>query len=159
MLIGDADGQAAFEINRPPQSIRVLSEQQVAQLLDPGDLLRALEASFGALERGEVQCPPRPQVSVPGRGVSLAMAAWQPGMQICVKVVNVFDGKLAVGLPNHLAIVNLFDPETGAATCVMDATFITGIRTAAAAVLSHKLATIVGAGVQAREEDPAGCRY
>jgi ornithine cyclodeaminase/alanine dehydrogenase-like protein (mu-crystallin family) len=41
----------------------------------------------------------------------------------------------------------------------MDATYITGIRTAAAAVLSHKLlsrpesrlATIVGAGVQARE--------
>jgi alanine dehydrogenase len=41
----------------------------------------------------------------------------------------------------------------------MDATYITGIRTAAAAILSHKLlsrpesriATIVGAGVQARE--------
>jgi ornithine cyclodeaminase/alanine dehydrogenase-like protein (mu-crystallin family) len=159
MLNGDDAGQAAFEINKPPQSIRVLGEQQVAQLLDPGDLLRQLEASFGALDRGEVQCPPRPQVSVPGRGFSLAMAAWQPGMQICVKVVNVFDGNLALGLPNHLAIVNLFDPETGAATCVMDATFITGIRTAAAAVLSHKLlsradsriATIVGAGVQARE--------
>jgi ornithine cyclodeaminase/alanine dehydrogenase-like protein (mu-crystallin family) len=71
----------------------------------------------------------------------------------------VFDGNLALGLPNHLAIVNLFDPATGAVSCVMDATYITGIRTAAAAVLSHKLlsrpdsrtATIVGAGVQARE--------
>jgi ornithine cyclodeaminase/alanine dehydrogenase-like protein (mu-crystallin family) len=87
------------------------------------------------------------------------MAAWQPGMQICVKIVNVFDGNLLRGLPNHLAIVNLFDPETGAVTCVMDATYITAIRTAAAAVLSHKLlsrpesrvATILGAGVQARE--------
>jgi len=87
------------------------------------------------------------------------MAAWQPGKQICVKVVNVFDGNLALGLPNHLAIINLFDPDTGAVTCVMDATFITGVRTAAAAVLSHQLlsradsrvATIVGAGVQARE--------
>src|SRR5689334_22935915 len=106
MLTGNAGGQAAFEINRPPQSIRILSERQVAQLLDPGDLLRALEASFGALDRGEVQCPPRPQVSVPGRGFSLAMAAWQPGMRICVKVVNVFDGNLAVGLPNHLANVS-----------------------------------------------------
>src|SRR4029450_37194 len=87
------------------------------------------------------------------------MSAWQPGMQICVKVVNVFDGNLASGLPNHLAIVNLFDAETGAVTCVMDAPYLPGIRTAAAAVLSHKLlsrpesriATIVGAGVQARE--------
>jgi ornithine cyclodeaminase/alanine dehydrogenase-like protein (mu-crystallin family) len=159
MPIDDDAGPAAFEVGKPRQSILVLSEHQVAQLLDPGDLLRALEASFGALDRGEVQCPPRPQISVPGRGFSLAMAAWQPGRQICVKIVNVFDGNLAVGLPNHLASVNLFDPETGAATCVMDATFITGVRTAAAAVLSHKLlsrpdsrvATIVGAGVQARE--------
>ncbi len=159
MLIDDGAGQAAFEVGRPAQSILVLSELQVARLLDPADLIRALESAFGALDRGEVQCPPRPQISVPGRGFSLAMAAWQPGRQICVKVVNVFDGNLAVGLPNHLASVNLFDPDTGAATCVMDATFITGVRTAAAALVSHKLlsrrdsrvATIVGAGVQARE--------
>ena len=137
----------------------VFAEEQVMRFLDPNDLLRELESSFGALARGEVQCPPRPEVSVPGHGFSLTMVAWQPGMQICVKVVNVFDGNLKLGLPNHLAIVNLFDPHTGAVTCVMDATYITGIRTAAAAVLSHKLlsrpesrvATVVGAGVQARE--------
>ena len=159
-MIGSGDAErAAFEVGKGAQTIRVLSEAQVAQLLDPAALLRELEASFGALARGEVQCPPRPQISVPGRGFSLAMAAWQPGMQICVKVVNVFDGNLQRGLPNHLATVNLFDPDTGAVTCVMDATFITGVRTAAAAVLSHKLlsrhnsrvAAIVGAGVQARE--------
>jgi alanine dehydrogenase len=152
-------GPAAFEVSKGTQKVIALSEAEVARLLEPSALLRELEASFGALARGEVQCPPRPQISVPGYGFSLAMASWQPGMQICVKVVNVFDGNLQRGLPNHLAIVNLFDPETGAATCVMDATYITGIRTAAAAVLSHKLlsrpesrvATIVGAGVQGRE--------
>jgi alanine dehydrogenase len=151
--------KAAFEIAKGTQEVLSLSEAEVAQHLDLAELLRELEASFGALARGEVQCPPRPEITVPGKGFSLAMSAWQPGMQICVKVVNVFDGNLALGLPNHLAIVNLFDPETGAVTCVMDATYITGIRTAAAAVLSHKLlsrpesrvATIVGAGVQARE--------
>jgi alanine dehydrogenase len=31
------------------------------------------------------------------------MAAWQPGMAIAVKVVNVFDGNVEIGLPNHLA--------------------------------------------------------
>jgi alanine dehydrogenase len=159
-MIGSHDSdKAAFEVGKGPLKINVLSEAQVVRVLDPNELLRELETSFGALARGEVQCPPRPRISVPGRGFSLAMAAWQPGMQICVKVVNVFDGNLKLGLPNHLAVVNLFDPHTGAVTCVMDATYITGIRTAAAAVLSHKLlsrpdsrvATIVGAGVQARE--------
>jgi alanine dehydrogenase len=151
--------KAAFEIGKGTHEVISLSEADVARCLEPAQLIRELEASFGALARGEVQCPPRPEISIPGRGFSLAMSAWQAGMQICVKIVNVFDGNLARGLPNHLALINLFDPETGAATCVMDATYITGIRTAAAAVLSHKLlsrpdsriATIVGAGVQARE--------
>jgi alanine dehydrogenase len=151
--------RAAFEVGKGTHEVISLSEADVARYLEPAELVRELEASFGALARGEVQCPPRPEISIPGRGFSLAMSAWQPGMQICVKIVNVFDGNLARGLPNHLALINLFDPETGAATCVMDATYITGIRTAAAAVLSHKLlsrpdsriATIVGAGVQARE--------
>lgn len=151
--------QAAFEVGKGSRKIVTLSEQQVARLLDPEELLVELEAAFGRLARGEVQCPPRTEIRIPGKGFSLTMTAWQPGMQICVKVVNIFDGNLEVGLPNHLAIINLFDPDTGAATCIMDATHITGMRTAATAVLSHKLlarpdsriATIVGAGVQARE--------
>jgi ornithine cyclodeaminase/alanine dehydrogenase-like protein (mu-crystallin family) len=152
-------GKAAFEITKGRHAILTLSEAQVAEALDPMELVPELETSFGALARGQVQCPPRPEINVPGKGFSLAMAAWQPGMHIAVKVVNVFDGNLAIGLPNHLAVVNLFDPDTGAVACVMDATYITGIRTAAAAIVSHKLlsrpesriATIVGAGVQGRE--------
>src|SRR5689334_10653554 len=95
--------RAAFEITKGSQQVLTLSEAQVAEALDPHELLRGLEASFGALARGEVQCPPRPEITVPARGFSLAMAAWQPGMHISVKIVNVFDGNLAIGLPNHLA--------------------------------------------------------
>jgi len=78
-------------IAKGTQKVVSLSEAQVAEALDPDELLRELEASFGALARGEVQCPPRPAIAVPGKGFSLAMAAWQPGMHICVKVANVFD--------------------------------------------------------------------
>ena len=80
-------------------------------------------------------------------------------MPIGVKVVNVFDGNLALDLPNHLAMIMLFDQDTGATCCVMDGTYITGIRTAASAVLSARMlgradarvATVIGAGVQGRE--------
>jgi ornithine cyclodeaminase/alanine dehydrogenase-like protein (mu-crystallin family) len=80
-------------------------------------------------------------------------------MQLTIKIVNVFDDNLVVDLPNHLALINLFDPDTGATSCVMDGTYITGIRTAASAVLSARLlsrpgsrvATVIGAGVQGRE--------
>lgn len=155
----DVPERAAFEIAKGHRRILVLSEAQVAEFLDPNELLDGLQRGFGDLARGEVQCPPRPKITVPGKGFSLSMPAWQVGMQICVKIVNVFEGNLKINLPNHLAMINLFDPETGATTCVMDGTYITGVRTAASAVLSHKLlsrpdskvATIVGAGVQGRE--------
>jgi ornithine cyclodeaminase/alanine dehydrogenase-like protein (mu-crystallin family) len=151
--------KAAFEITKGDRPVMTLSESDVRRCLDLDELIEALQDGFAALERGEVQSPPRPQVTVPGTGFSLAMMAWRPAGPIAVKVVNVFDGNLEQGLPNHLATINLYDPGTGAAVCVMDGTYITGIRTAATAALSARLlaradatvATIVGAGVQGRE--------
>jgi len=136
-----------------------LSEADVVHLLDPRALLDGLAEGFIALSSGTVQVPARPAITVPGKGFSLAMPAWADGMNIMVKVVNVFEGNLALGLPSHLALITLFDPATGALVCVMDGTCITGVRTAASAVLSVRelarkdatTATIVGAGVQGRE--------
>jgi ornithine cyclodeaminase/alanine dehydrogenase-like protein (mu-crystallin family) len=155
----DAAPRAAFEIRKAASSVRTLSEADVERCLDLSQLLDGLEDGFRALERGEVQTPARTEVAVPGKGFSLAMLAWQPGMKIALKAVNVFDGNLQLGLPSHLALITLYEPDTGAACCVMDGTYITGIRTAASAVLSARLlarrdarvATVIGAGVQARE--------
>jgi len=151
--------RAAFEVKKGVRQVMTLSEDEVVKYLDPRKLLDGLEDGFRGLEAGEVQSPSRSELSVVGRGFSLTMPAWRSGMQLTVKVVNVFDGNLRVGLPNHLALINLFDPDTGAASCVMDGTYITGIRTAASAALSVRLlsrvgsriATVIGAGVQGRE--------
>ena len=151
--------KAAFEIKKGTRQVMTLSETEVEKYLDLQELLDGLEDGFCGLELGEVQSPPRSQLSVAGKGFSLAMPAWRQGMQMTVKIVNVFAGNLDVDLPNHLALINLFDPDTGAASCVMDGTYITGIRTAASAVLSarmlsrrgSRIATVIGAGVQGRE--------
>jgi len=151
--------KAAFEIRKGNRAVRTLSEADVERCLDPSRLLDALEDGFRALERGEVQSPARQQVLLPGRGFSLAMPAWQPGLKITVKVVNVFDGNHRVDLPSHLSLITLYEPDTGAACCVMDGTCITAARTAASAVLSVRLlarhnarvATVIGAGVQGHE--------
>jgi alanine dehydrogenase len=151
--------KAAFEIKKGLRQVMTLSETEVEKHLDLQELLDGLEDGFRGLELGEVQSPPRAKISVTGKGFSLAMPAWRPGMQITVKIVNVFDGNLGINLPNHLAMINLFDPNTGATSCVMDGTYITGIRTAASAVLSarmlsrskSRIATVIGAGVQGRE--------
>jgi len=153
-------GKAAFEIKKGRGQVMTLSENEVEKYLDPGELLNALEDGFRGLELGEVQSPPRSQLSVAGKGFLLTMPAWRPGMQLTVKIVNVFDGNLQINLPNHLAMINLFDPDTGATSCIMDGTYVTAVRTAAAAALSVRLlsragsriATVIGAGVQ-------GCQH
>jgi len=150
---------AAFEITKGPRRVLTLSEAAIEHALDAAELLTALEDGFRALEQGLVQAPPRPRLAVPGRGFSLTMPSWKPGGPVAVKVVNVYEGNPARGLPSHLAMILLFDAETGATLCVMDGTFITSLRTAAAAALSVRLlarrdarvATLVGAGTQARE--------
>lgn len=154
-----SNAKAAFEIKKGLRHVITLSEADVERCLDLRELLDGLEDGFRGLELGEVQSPARPEVTVPGKGFSLAMPAWRPGMAIAVKVVNVFDANLALDLPNHLAMITLFEQDTGATCCVMDGTYITGIRTAASAVLSARMlgrsnarvATVIGAGVQGRE--------
>ncbi len=151
--------KAAFEIKKGGRRVMTLSEKEVEKYLDPRELLDGLEDAFRGFELGEVQSPRRSELSVVGKGFLLTMLAWRPGMQLTVKIVNVFDANLQIGLPNHLALINLFDPDTGATSCIMDGTYITGIRTAAAAALSVRLlsrtgsriATVIGAGVQGRE--------
>lgn len=139
--------------------VMTLSESDIMRLLDPSELLDALADGFRALARGELQSPLRPEITVPDKGFMLSMPAWRPGSPMMVKMVCVFEGNLDLNIPNHLAMINLFEESTGMPLCVMDGTYITGIRTAAAAVLSvreigrkdARVATIVGAGVQGRE--------
>lgn len=151
--------KSAAEISKGDLEVMALSEADVSRRLDPGALLDGLADGFRALARSEIQTPNRPEITVPGKGFLLSMPAWRDGSPIMVKTVCVFEGNLGRGLPNHLATINLYDPDSGAPLCVMDGTYITGLRTAAAAVLSvrelarpdARVATIIGAGVQGRE--------
>ena len=69
-----------------------------------------------------------------------------------VKVVTVFESHD----PSHLATIGLYDPRTGACRAFMDGTYITAIRTSAAAAVATdllaredaKTLAIIGAGVQ-----------
>ncbi len=73
------------------------------------------------------------------------------------KLISAFDGNFDAGKPSHQGVVVLFDPESGAPVCILDAGEITAIRTAAAsAVATDALArpdatrlALLGDGVQA----------
>lgn len=84
------------------------------------------------------------------------MPGYAPGSDMTVKVVTVYESNLERGLPSHLATIGLYDPDTGACRAFMDGTYITAVRTSAAAAVAADLLaradarvlTIVGAGVQ-----------
>jgi alanine dehydrogenase len=73
-----------------------------------------------------------------------------------VKVVTLFEDNAARGIPAHLATIALYNGETGQCRAFMDGTYITALRTSAAAALACDLVArenarvlaIVGAGVQ-----------
>jgi ornithine cyclodeaminase/alanine dehydrogenase-like protein (mu-crystallin family) len=136
--------------------VLMLSAAEVQRLLDPDALLDALAEEFQVLSAGNLVAPGRNEVSVGEPGFLLAMPIYRAGREITIKLVSVFHGNEAHGLPGHQALICLFDSGTGTPVCVMDGRYITAMRTAGAAALStRELAredartlAIIGAGVE-----------
>lgn len=132
----------------------LLNRTAVINLLEPVALMSALEDGFKALSNGQLNVPPRTQ-AVSARGILIAMPACLPGRVMSTKLVTVFHGNGAFGLPDHQATITLFDENTGNALAVMDGEHITAMRTAAGALVSIKhlarkdsrVVAIIGAGV------------
>lgn len=136
--------------------VLMLSESDVQRLLDPEALLSALADEFRSLSDGRVTAPKRSELPIGDAGVLLAMPAHRRGREVTIKLVSLFHGNTALGLPSHHALICLFDAQTGVPICIMDGTYITALRTAGAAALSTRLLAredtpvlaVVGAGVQ-----------
>jgi alanine dehydrogenase len=131
-----------------------LSRKEVESLLDPRELLAALEEGFKALSSGQLNVPPRNQAIAP-KGILVGMPAYMPERHMSVKLVSVFHENQKLGIPAHQATITLFDSDTGTPLSFMDGEHITAMRTAAGAILSakylarkeRKSIAIVGAGV------------
>ena len=130
----------------------VLSRAEVEELLDLGQLLDALRDGFMALTAGEVTAPGRNELTMPEEAFLLGMPGRLREGLMTVKVVTVFESHD----PSHLATIGLYDQRTGACRAFMDGTYITAIRTSAAAAVATDLLAredartlaIVGGGVQ-----------
>ena len=135
----------------------MLDRASVERLLDLGDLMEALADGFRALTRGEVVAPDRNQLAMPDGAFLLSMPGRMGDRLMAVKVVTLFESNAAAGVPAHLATIGLYDAETGVCRAFMDGTYITAIRTSAAAALAcdllarrdARVLAIVGSGVQA----------
>jgi alanine dehydrogenase len=133
--------------------VLVLSQEDVRRLLDVDELIDALADAFVDVSAGRASVPPRVAAFVPEKGLLAAMPGYAAGV-LETKLVSVFPDHE----PSHQALIAVFDPETGTPLALMDGTYITATRTAAASALSTRLLaredarvlSILGTGVQAR---------
>ena len=136
----------------------ILSQAEVASLLDRDRLLDAVARAMADLSAGKVSMPQRNAALVTELDALLAaMPAFLPSANVLeTKLVSVFPRNTDV--PSHQAVIVVFDPTTGTPAALMDAAYITATRTAAGSALSTKLLAredakvlaILGTGVQAR---------
>lgn len=136
----------------------ILDRRQVESLLDTDALIDALASAMMELSAGRVSMPIRVAAQAEGKGLLGVMPAYLPanGTLSC-KLVTVFPGNGAAGLPTHQAVVMLFDATSGTPLAMLDGSSITALRTAAGSALATRLLAredakvllIIGTGVQA----------
>lgn len=137
----------------------LLSESQVRELTDMAAVVEAVEDAFGAHGRGEVEMPPKVYIDLPEvPGDFRAMPAFMDG-GAGVKWVNSHPMNPARhSLPAVMGMYILSNPETAEPIAVLDATWLTAIRTGAAGAVASRFLGVaaprtigfVGCGVQSR---------
>jgi ornithine cyclodeaminase len=133
----------------------VLSRRDVEACLDLDALIPALARAHEELSSGGVSLPPRIAAFSP-KGLLGTMPAYAPSAGLGAKLVSLFPENR--DRDTHQAAIMLFDPENGSPVALLDGTYITAMRTAAAAALSARLLAredarvlaILGTGVQSR---------
>jgi ornithine cyclodeaminase len=112
-----------------------------ALALTDEEILRAVEEALAAQGRGETTIEPRmhlvPEKDWPGH-FNVLRGYIRPLQLAGVKVVGDFYRNYERGLPSELAVLNLFDPKTGAPVAIIDASDITDMRTGAVTALGAK---------------------
>ena len=137
-----------------------LSRKDVENVaLDMATIIQLLESAFREKGEGRVEMSPKPGIHTQPDAFIHAMPAFIPAMRSAgLKWVSGYPGNQALGLPYITGLLVLNDVETGLPYAVMDCTWITAYRTAAATALSARylarpdcrIAWILACGVQGR---------
>lgn len=140
----------------------ILEGSLIKKIIGIKDAIRAVEKVFKYLGRKKTQMPPKLYLHLDKyKGDFRAMPAYIDGLRGCgIKWVNVHPGNRKKGFPTVMALIILNDPKTGFPLCVMDATYLTALRTAAAGGVAAKYlarrdsrtVALVGCGVQAQAQ-------
>lgn len=137
----------------------LLKKEEMQRVYSMKEAIEAVKLAFKLFSEGKAAVPLRTNIGVSKyAGGALFMPAYvEETESLGVKIVSVFPNNVKAGRPAVPATMVLLEPQTGEVCAIMDGTYLTQLRTGAAAgaatdLLSRKdaaVSAIIGAGGQA----------
>lgn len=143
----------------------ILSATDIRRALPMRAAIDSQKKAYASLVGGDSVLPLRTSVAIPAQNaVTLFMPA-RVENDLGAKIVSVFPKNVDRNLPMIHGVVILIDSETGVPLALMDATYLTALRTGAGAGAATELlarpgssiAAIIGSGTQAKTQLLAMC--
>ncbi|MBQ0004964.1 MAG: ornithine cyclodeaminase family protein [Clostridiales bacterium] len=135
----------------------LLNKEDIKKVYSMRDAIEANKECYKLNSEGDFVVPLRPIISAE-KGDFCFMPSYSKALNAAAcKIVNVFPGNGALGLPGCVGQVLLFDGETGVPQAILDGTYVTAVRTAAASgaafdlfgLKDAKIGALIGTGSQA----------
>ena len=135
----------------------LLTKEDIQKVFTMKDAIEADKKCYRMFNEGKFQVPLRAVISG-SKGNYLFMPAFSEEMDAAgLKIVNIMPGNPEKGLPASIGQVMLIDGDTGIVTGLMDGTYVTALRTAAASgaafdlfgIKDAKIGALIGTGSQA----------
>jgi ornithine cyclodeaminase/alanine dehydrogenase-like protein (mu-crystallin family) len=138
--------------------MRSIDEPTVASLLRMQDLIPVMRQAMIDFSQGRIAQPTRRMIAVPQHGGFFGSMPAASPHALGAKLVTFYPGNAHKHLHMHMALIVLFQPETGEPMVLMDGRLITEMRTAAVtatyidavAAPDVKTLAILGAGTQGK---------
>lgn len=136
----------------------IINQKQVPNLISMKECIQLMETTLKELSLGNALQPLRTVIPIEEKKVIGLMPSYLKNLNICgIKSLTVFSDNHGTKYDAHQGVILLHSATNGYLKAIVDATSITGIRTAAASgvatdILSNKDASelaILGAGTQA----------
>jgi len=142
--------------------MRLITDEEVRRALTMPEAIRAVKETYIELSTGQARVPARTSLEIPEfRTTALVMPAYLPRTKrLGLKLISLCEDNPAKGLPLAQAVAILMDAEFGTPLALMDASYLTAVRTGAGsgaatdalARRDARVAAIFGAGVQGKTQ-------
>lgn len=110
----------------------VVSGAEIAERLDYPRCIALMREAMTALSQGRTRQLLRGILDLPNGDMFGVMPGSLDDGPFGAKLISVLPNNFALGRPSHQGVIVLFDPADGRPVCLLDATEVTAIRTAAA---------------------------